>query len=62
MYRRREAETEHLLAGAAVTEAAGALNNLLLGDSNNVDGDGVELGSVSLSVMYSRRVNIRPSS
>lgn len=33
----------HLLAGAAVAEAAGALGNLLLSNGNDVDGDGVEL-------------------
>jgi hypothetical protein len=33
----------HLSAGGAVVEAAGALDNLLLRDSNDVGGDGVEL-------------------
>ena len=34
----------YLRAGGAVVEAAGALDNLLLGDSDNVGGDAVELG------------------
>jgi hypothetical protein len=33
----------HLRAGVAVVEAAGALDNLLLGDGNDVGRDGVEL-------------------
>lgn len=35
-----------LRAGVAVVEAAGALDNLLLGDGNDVGGDGVELSCV----------------
>ena len=34
----------YLRAAGAVVEAAGTLDNLLLGDSDNVGGDAVELG------------------
>jgi len=43
-YRRRK----HLLAGAAIAEAR-ALNNLLLGDGDDVNGDGVELNRCKLA-------------
>ena len=36
-------EARRLDAGVAVAEAAGALGNLLGGDGDDVDGDGVEL-------------------
>jgi hypothetical protein len=42
-YRRRK----HLLAGAAVAEAR-ALDDLLLGDGDDVDGNGVELSKCTL--------------
>ena len=45
--RRKEHRSAHLSAGRTGTEAVGALGNLLGGDGDNVDGDGVELGRVS---------------
>ena len=36
-------------AGRAVVEAAGALDNLLLGDGDDVCGDGVELLCISIA-------------
>jgi hypothetical protein len=49
-YRRRREKTrkDHLLARAAVVEAARALGLLLLGNGNNGDGDGVELRRVRI--------------
>jgi len=38
--------SERLVAGEASAEAAGALDDLLLGNGDDVDVDGVELGCV----------------
>jgi hypothetical protein len=49
-YRRRREKNckDHLLARAAVVEAARALGLLLLGNGNNGDRDGVELRRVRI--------------
>lgn len=62
--RRREGTTKNLLAGAAVVEASGTLDNLLLSDGDDVDGDGVELREI-ISIYrgsYVVNMNLRPSS
>ena len=41
--RPRRTASERLVAGEASAEAAGALDDLLLGNGNDVDVDGVEL-------------------
>jgi hypothetical protein len=52
----------HLGASGAVVEAAGALYDLLLRNSNDVGGDGVELYHVSDCPLVKSRGNVRPSS
>ena len=42
----RPSSVQHLVAGTAVAEA-GALDGLLLGDGDDVGGDGVELSRVN---------------
>ena len=54
-----------LRAGRAVVEAAGALDDLLLGDGDDVGGDVVELkGGVSNAgaIAKDNEVHVRPSS
>jgi hypothetical protein len=49
-----------LRAGRAVVEAAGTLDNLLLGNGNDVGGDGVELCYVrKVSDLIEQKVDIR---
>jgi hypothetical protein len=48
--------SERLVAGGTGAEAARALDNLLLGNGDDVDVDGVELGNVSVVVKNRQKI------